>query len=244
MSKLSDRNFNLKMFLPRILRMNGNSAINQPSASRFLLWVDAVGGFLVCLEDRVVLGQPVPDSQVDIPILGDLSRRHASICRDEEGYLIEPMRDVRLDGQQIQRPTLLADGSLIDLKSPSGQGGVQLKFCRPHALSATARLEFVSRHRTQPSADAVLLMADTCILGPGKNNHVVCPKWSSDVVIFRRGAELYCQVTGTLEKGSLENGTLEIDGKNYGGPGKKAQGPVSLNSRVQGEDFALSFEAL
>ena len=46
---------------------------------RFLLWVDAVGGYLVCLDDRIVIGRAGPDSQADVPLMGDLSRNHATL---------------------------------------------------------------------------------------------------------------------------------------------------------------------
>ena len=42
---------------------------------RFLLWVDAVGGYWVCLTDEILLGQPVRSARVDVPLLGDLSGR-------------------------------------------------------------------------------------------------------------------------------------------------------------------------
>ena len=37
------------------------------------------GGYLVCLDDRVILGRAGPDSQADVPLLGDLSRDHATL---------------------------------------------------------------------------------------------------------------------------------------------------------------------
>src|ERR1700730_3640884 len=43
-------------------------------ASQYLLWIDGVGGFLVCLSHRVTLGQANPESIVDIPLLADISR--------------------------------------------------------------------------------------------------------------------------------------------------------------------------
>jgi hypothetical protein len=49
---------------------------------RALLWVDAVGGFLVCLDDVISIGQPSPSESLALPILADLSRRHAIIRRD------------------------------------------------------------------------------------------------------------------------------------------------------------------
>ena len=49
---------------------------------RFLLWVDAVGGYLVCLDDRIILGRAGPDSPADVPLMGDLSRNHATLIRE------------------------------------------------------------------------------------------------------------------------------------------------------------------
>ena len=37
----------------------------------------------------------------DVPILADLSSRHARIRRDGEGYLIEALREVRVDGRPV-----------------------------------------------------------------------------------------------------------------------------------------------
>lgn len=196
----------------------------QCESRRFLLWVDGVGGYLVCTGDEVLLGQPVEDSRIDIPILGDVSRRHAKIRRDGESYLIEPIRGVRLDGRPIERATTLADGCQIELG-----GNVRLRFRRPHPLSATARLEFVSHHRTQPSADAILLLADSCILGASGASHVVCRDWAGQVVLFRQDDELYCQAPGQFR----------VDGV----PAAEC-GRLASKSQVVGEDFSFSVEPL
>ncbi len=136
---------------------------------RLLLWVDAVGGYLVAMGNEISLGQPAAAGAApDVPILGDLSRRHAIIRREGEAYWIEALRPVRIDGKSVPHTAPLLEGSTIDL----GQG-VRLRFRRPHPLSATARLEFASPHRTQPSTSAVLLMADACIMGPAATSHIV-----------------------------------------------------------------------
>ena len=197
---------------------------NQSRGKRFMLWVDAVGGYRVCLADRVTLGQPLACGSVDVPILGDISSRHAEIRRDGEGYVIEAVRDVRLDGRAVEQTGLLREGSRIELGR-----GVRLTFRRPHALSATARLDFVSPHRTQPSADAVLLMADSCILGPKPQSHVVCRDWVNEVMLYRHDEQLYCRAKGTLE----------IDGVRY-----SQRGPITTSSHIEGEGFSLTLEAL
>ena len=194
------------------------------SGSRFLLWVDAVGGYWVCLGDEVVLGQPGTPGRVDLPILGDLSGRHARIRRDSEGYLIEALRDVKVDGRQVDPTALLRDGARIQLGD-----AVRLLFRRPLALSATARLEFLSRHRTHPTTDAVLLMADACVLGPKPNSHVVCRDWPQEVVLYRHEGQLYCRTPGGFE----------IDGLRH-----RERGLIHRNARIAGRHFSLSLEAL
>jgi hypothetical protein len=118
----------------------------------------------------------------------------------------------------------LAPGSKIGLGER-----VRLAFRRPHALSATARLDFLSHHRTLPSADAVLLMADSCILGPHPSSHVVCPDWPQEVVVYRHDDELFCRTAGSWQ----------IDGVRC-----KDRGRLTRNSRVEGEGFSLRLEEI
>jgi hypothetical protein len=212
------------------------AAGSDSPTGRFILWVDSVGGFLVCMADRVTLGQSLPSSlagpddadaksndRIEVPILGDLSRRHAVIRRDAEGYWVEPLRETRLDGRGVAAATTLDDGRVIEL------GAVRLRFRRPHPLSATARLEPVSHHRTHPHTDGVLLMADTCILSADNSSHVQIPDLSGQVILFREGEGLACSAPGELE----------IDGKKH-----SRRGPVRLGSHVAGEDFSFSLEAV
>jgi FHA domain len=212
--------------LPRVNAMSqptdSDAGMGQPSGPRFLLWVDGVGGYLVCQGDEIALGQPAPGGYIDVPILADVSRRHAIIRRDAESYVIEPRRDVCVNGRAIESLTLLADGSLIELG-----GGTRLRFRLPHPLSRTARLEFVSHHRTQPSTDGVLLMAESCVLGPGSKSHIVCPNWPADVVLFSQGDQLHCRTAGRFQIDGVE-----VDGR----------GPIGRSSQVVGEHFSMSLE--
>ncbi|MFV1966917.1 MAG: FHA domain-containing protein [Pirellulaceae bacterium] len=199
-------------------------AAEASCGSRFLLWVDGVGGYLVCLSDQVVLGQATTGNRVDVPILADISRRHAKIRREGESYVIEPMHATRVNGRSVQSKTILGDGDEIELG-----GGVRFRFRQPHALSGSARLEFASRHRTQPYADSVLLMAESCVLGPRGQNHVVCRDWTGDIVLYRHDDRLYCR--------AMES--IEIDGRLCDGRGR-----LDGNSHVVGSDFSLSLEEL
>jgi hypothetical protein len=201
-----------------------NGSTKMPD--RLMLWVDAVGSYLVCRNNEVALGQPAGGGALpDVPILGDLSRRHAVIRREGETYSLEALRSVRVDGKVVNGTAPLWDGSTIELGS-----AVRLRFCRPHPLSATARLDFASPHRTQPSTNGVLLMADTCILGPGATSHVVTPQWQHEVVLFRQLDELVCRTSAKI----MIDGTAKAAGRSV----------LRSGSRVEGEEFAFSLEPL
>jgi hypothetical protein len=189
---------------------------------RALLWIDAVGGFLVCLDDCVVLGQPPAGDKIAVPILADLSRRHAAIRREGGAYILEPLQRTLVDGREIKAPFVLSDNQSIQLGD-----NVRVRFTKPHALSATARLAIESHHKTQPSADAVLLMADSCVLGPNRHCHVRCRDWKSDVVIFRQNDRLFCRASEPLT----------IDGAAAGG-----ENEIESGVRVEGEDFSFTWE--
>ena len=187
----------------------------------FMLWIDSVGGYWVCVADELIIGQP---GRADIPILGDISSRHARIRRDREGYLIDAIRDVRVAGRPVEKTEFLCDGSRIEI-GPS----VTLELRRTHPLSQSARLDFVSRHRTHPAADAVLLLADSCVMGPRPHSHVVCRDWKREVILFRYEEKMYCHAAGRFE----------IDGVAF-----KNRGPLHANARVAGDGFSFSLDAV
>jgi len=201
-----------------------SSVIRSSPYPRFLLWVDAVGSFLVCPSPEVRLGQAVPGNPVEVPLLADVSRHHATIRLDGESYLIDSRRDVRVNGRKLESSGRIGDGSLIELGS-----SVQLRFRRPHPLSATARLDFESHHHTHPSANSIVLLADACVLGPSSKSHVVCPDWPRDVVLFSRQGQLFCRTEGALE----------VDGS-----GRLHSAAITPHSRVAGEHFSFSLEAI
>lgn len=200
------------------------SSSGSPPGRRLIAWVDAVGGYLICLGDQVILGQPAPGGGADVPILADLSRRHAVVRRDGEGYTLVPLQTTKLDGHVIDRPAPLVDGNEIELGD-----GVKLRFRRPHPLSATAVLDFVSQHRTRPKVDGVILMAQTCVFSPRQTSHVRCRSWSDEVILFREGKNL----------GFRTNNSVTVDGQK-----QERRGLVEPNARIQGGDFAINLEEL
>jgi hypothetical protein len=215
--------------LPRSTRRSSRSSevdtvAGKENPRRALLWVDAVGGFLVCLDDEIAIGQPSASESLAVPVLADLSRRHAVIRRDSGAYVIEPLQRTLVDGREINGPFVLADNQLIQLGD-----NVRIRFRRPHALSMTARLNFESHHKTQPSADGVLLMADSCVLGPNRHCHVLCKDWQRDVVVYRQDEQVFCRA----------DEALTIDGV-----AATSGNAIQPGARVEGESFSFAWESL
>jgi len=198
------------------------AAENGPGG-RFLLWVDAVGGYLVCMDDQIVLGRAGHDSSADVPLMGDLSRNHATLVRDGDGYVLRARQPTYVNGQAIESVPL-HDGDVIRLGST-----VELEFRQPSPVSATARLAIISRHRLPLAVDSVLLMAETCIIGNSPQAHIPAPGLGAPVVLYRQGPALWCRASGSFD----------IDGRAC-----MARAPLTLQSSVLGEGFSFSLEPL
>ena len=166
----------------------------QAERKQFMLWIDGIGSYLVCLQNRVTIGGPCFGSSnqgqgvSDLTLLSSLSRKHASVVREGDGYVLEAHSTTKVLGRDVGERTLLSDNYEIELG-----GSVRLRFRLPSVLSSSARLEFLSDHRPPQSVDGVVLMDETGLLGPGSENHIHCHDWADTVLIFRKGDELWCK---------------------------------------------------
>ena len=165
-------------------------------AGPWILWVDGVGGFLVCPAATVTLGQGFADPPADVPLVADVSRHHATIRRDGESYWLDAQKATTVNRQQVAR-TLLKGDDRIGLGD-----SCQLLFSRPEPLSASARLTSIGGHRFGDPVDAVLLMAQTLILSRAPQAHIVAPELSDRVVLFRDGAGLAVRASGAIRSGA------------------------------------------
>lgn len=215
------------------------SAPPEPTASeRLVAWVDGAGAFLICLGETATIGGLSGKS--DVRLTADLSARHAAVHRSGEGYVVEASGPAvvasetsvhstrRGSGRAVQGRTDLNNGDELLLYREGG-GGVRLRFTRPNALTATAVLSVASDHRTEPRYDGIVLMAEACLLGPGREAHVRCRNWEETVLLFRRDGGLWC-------KSPLP---LSIGGEPAGGPV-----PVAAGDYVTGPGISFRLEAL
>lgn len=189
-----------------------------------ILWIDGVGSYAICDQIEVAIGQAFPGNQVDLAIRGDISRRAAIVRRHGEDHLIQPLQTVYVNGSEIDRAVVMHDGDLISLGARVG-----LRYVRPTQLSGTARLELTGNSRWQPLLSAALLMGESCVLGPESNCHVICPDWSSKVVLFRNGSQWMCRVS--------DQANIQIDGKPV-----RAPFPIVRGQRIIGDEISMTLE--
>jgi hypothetical protein len=191
---------------------------------RFMVWVDGVGGFLVCADTVNTIGQSIQQNDVSIPICGDIFQLHAKIQSVESGHLLHPVGPISIDQQDVIEPQLLTSDRTFEMGE-----SVSLRYCKPHPWSSTAVISFESRNRTYPWSDAVLIAGETIILGSNPQSHIRCSRWEHEVILIRRDCQWHCR--------SFANFT--IDGKPV-----EMEGELHSDSRVEGQDFSFSIEAL
>ena len=152
--------------------------------------MDGVGGYLVCLSSRVTFGQATGDAPIDVPLFADVSRLHAEILRDGEGYVVESSKSVLVNGKDATR-AVLAAGDRVTLGATC-----QFLFHKPVSISSTARLELTSGHRLPVAVDGVLLMGNELMLGDAPDAHIPLPGLPAPVLIYRSRDGLGVRVPG------------------------------------------------
>lgn len=172
-------------------------------------WIDAVGGFLTFAKPIVRIGH-AGDDRNDVPILADIAGHHAELRRGKSGIVLVGHAEAKVNGH-CGDAFLLRHGDVIELQS------VRVKYYQPVPWSATARLELASPHRLPLSLDGIILLGETCIIGPRRDAHIRAD-WKSSVFInFYQGRYW---VRGP--------GKLRIDGRTCDG-----WGPLEPASRVE-----------
>lgn len=214
-----------------------NSATKEAQATtdRYVAWIDGVGAWLVLTGSSASLGRvngnvsPLlkassSEQEADISLVANLSRDHASIQRVDENYVLEPKSSVQIQGRPISFDTVLPDSCEITLGD-----SVRLSFSIPTPLSATAKLTFESDHRPRTSVDGVILMAETCLLGPSASDHILCRNWSQSVVLVQTANGIVAKSKQDLQIGGRKAGATDV---------------ISNGQVVSGDDFRFRLEPL
>ena len=165
------------------------SDVKGAGCNRIMLWIDGVGAWQVCVGSEFVLGAPSLEHPVaDIPLLANISRRHATISHHPDSWSLTAHQDTSVSGTYVDTDLILSSGDEIRLGS-----SVRLGFRMPSVLSTSAVIDFESEHRPTHSVDGVILLSDHCLLGPRRDHHIRCASWSETVVLFTRDGQLRCR---------------------------------------------------
>lgn len=215
-------------------------ATSTSSGSRYTLWIDGVGAWQVLTSPVVTIGRaqaPVSpllaktsvakkdtSNEADVAVMSSISRKHAQLERVNESWVLTAHAATDVEGRPVDGQVVLPD----DCEITAG-GSVRVGFCVTTPLSASARLSFLSEHRPAGAVDGVVLMAQTCLLGPGPENHVRCPQWPASLVLVRgrRGLAVKSRKDIFVD-GSLATGLT----------------PLSSGQVISGTDFRFRLEEI
>lgn len=198
-------------------------AVADISCDRYMLWIDGVGAWQLCVGQQFLIGGPTMDRpSADICLMANLSRKHATLQRNAENWFIHPHQSTVISGRSVTGPTLLRTGDAICLAEK-----VRLGFRIPSVLSGSAVIDFESHHRPPQSVNGIILMTDSVLLGPRKDHHICCSDWPEMVVIYRSDGQLRCR----------SKAALTINADRVRDSGVLADGAI-----VSGDDFRFRLE--
>ena len=94
-------------------------------------------------------------------MVADVSRLHAALSRDGEGYVLEAVRAI-----PGERPA--SDAGFVAARRPGDAGGfLPVPISPARARQRHGALDLVSGHRLPLGVDGVLVMAETLVMGSG-----------------------------------------------------------------------------
>jgi hypothetical protein len=176
-----------------------------PPMKRFFLWIDGVGAYLVCLANRISIGQATGEGPVDVPLFADVSRIHAALTRDAECYMLEASKAVTLNSAPAEK-AVLQHGDRITLGN-----GCQMTFQLPIPGGLSARLLLSGGRRLPMAVDAVLLMADMLVLGGSEKSHVHVPDLEKSIYLIRQKDQLLIKWDGQFRiEGTCHEGRAPL----------------------------------
>ncbi|MEQ9406703.1 MAG: FHA domain-containing protein [Fuerstiella sp.] len=191
----------------------------------YMLWIDGVGAWQVCVGRSFVLGAPSFEQQsADIALLANVSRHHATLKYSGDDWQLEAHHPASISGRSVEGSTVLRSGDQIGLAER-----VRLGFRIPSILSTSAVIDFESDHRPSHSVDGIILLTDHCLLGPRRDHHIYCSHWTEMVVLFAQDGELRCR----------SKAALEVDGHHITGSAVLKQGSV-----VTGDELRFRVEQM
>jgi hypothetical protein len=169
-----------------------NRAAGNAIPDRFMLHVDAVGGFLVMRQPRITIGPISSSRHPDLALLADAGLPVITIERQEEDYFLSSESPVRVNDTLVQRK-LLTNGDRI-LLGPR----CLLKLTLPSAASTSAVLHLSGCRLPSGDARRVILMDRSIVISPGSVGHIRADRLTGPAVLHIRDGRLLVRSTAEV----------------------------------------------
>ena len=172
-----------------------------PPASRWRLWVDGSGGYLLLTGNRWTLGGVSDHSVADVRVRADWPRLAGKVEREGGDYF---WCDMYTKGCIPKDRSLVTHGQVLPIA-----GSASVKLSQPSPLTATAVLDLSPPHRFDEHVDRVILVADTLLIGPSAECHIRCdqtkaaeigPGAPERLIMTRRGDRWLAGPAGDLQE--------------------------------------------
>lgn len=144
---------------------------------RAVLWVDLLGGYLVCLEPRISVGcapthsSPSETTLPDVPLLAPLRPVHVWFHRDTEGYSWHALGPCSCQGRDTSTGICTSNTELV-LLTDTCQEACRLRLWLPTPGLLTACLTWQPPVRMALGLRGALLVSRALHLGPDSTAHV------------------------------------------------------------------------
>ncbi|MCH8968953.1 MAG: FHA domain-containing protein [Planctomycetes bacterium] len=171
--------------LDETMAMPGQLLGDSLLPERLLILVDGSGSYLLIRNPRASIGRAATDHPADIPIVSNLSERHADIARVDDDYFLFANREVYIGGKPVQQK-LLQSGDKIILGKRS-----KLTFNLPSRKSTSAVLDLSGSGKLPNDVKRVILFDRLATVGRKSNAHIVVTTASEDLVLYERGGKLW-----------------------------------------------------
>ncbi len=186
----------------------GYSAHTHPPASKYFLWIDGVGTFLIASGPRVTLGRHGSSKTPDIALSGSFSGLAGEIIRTGEQYLFRAYDAADVNGTRSSEK-VLTSGDRISLDERTA-----LDFYLPSPMNSTALLTLPPPYLIPGPVKNAVLLDTFLIIGKKGFAHIKAPAEPDHVVVYEKEGTLWARTERPPEPGHISPFAGGGDNKN------------------------------
>ena len=154
-----------------------------PPASRWRLWVDGCGGFLLIDGSSWTVGGFDQRTPADICVRADWPRRAGTIIRKAADYFWQPWQSEGTTSTKTEaiKPQLIKPQSPLPIA-----GSAEMTLSCPSPLCNSATLNLRDPHRFEGHVDGVVLADHLLLMGPTPDCHIRTSDFPEQIILMGR----------------------------------------------------------